>query len=59
MAHLLKVTAKHSTIHEVEGLTGQPLFVACTRHGACIHLANFELAIRRLKDLEQDIDVLE
>ena len=59
MAHLLQVTAKHSTIHEVEGLTGQPLFVACTHHGVCSHLANFELAIRRLKDLEQDVEVLE
>ena len=59
MAHLLQVTAKHSTIHEVEGLTRQPLFVACTRHGVCIHLASFELAIRRLKDLEQDVEVLE
>ena len=59
MAHLLRVTATHSTIHEVESLTGQPLFVACTRHGVCIHLANFELAIRRLKDLEQDVEVLE
>ena len=59
MAHLLQVTAKHSTIHEVEGLTRQPLFVACTRHGVCINLANFELAVRRLKDLEQDVEVLE
>ena len=59
MTHLLQVTAKHSTIHEVEGLTGQPFFVACTRHGVCIHHANFELAIRRLKDLEQDVEVLE
>jgi len=59
MAHLLQVTAKHSTIHEVEGLTRQPLFVACTRHGVCIHRANFELAIRGLKDLEHDVEVLE
>ena len=59
MAHLLQVTAKHSTIHEVEGLTGQLLFVACTRHGVCRHLDNFELAIKRLKDLEQDVELLE
>ena len=49
MAHLLQVTAKHSTIHEVEGLTGQPFFVACTRHGVFIHRANFRIGYQVLK----------
>lgn len=59
MAHPLQFTAKHSTIHEVDVLLGRTFFVACTRHGMCRHLDDFELAIKCLEELEDDVEVLE